>query len=326
MPATRVTSRFVGLELHATRFVLFARDRGVRFDRTATIGRQSLLVTRRQLRTVFEKFAYSCDQETLARVCPSPVGYADDLFRALGARDVTSFDYSDYEGASQIHDMNQPIPESFRRRYSAVLDFGSLEHVFNLPVALKNCMEMVEVGGHFLMVTPANNFMGHGFYQFSPELFFSVFDSANGFELFSVIACEEHPEAVWHSVASPKSIHGRVTLSNHNPLCLMVVAKRVADVEPFRTTPQQSDYQAIWSVHAGVEEKRRPAAVRWLAKWTPGRIKRGLRSLLGRARGVGERIRPRPAFDPSEFDPRFFQPIDPSEGVSSAGKRIRWDG
>jgi hypothetical protein len=32
-------------------------------------------------------------------------------------------------------------------------------------------------------VTPANNQMGHGFYQFSPELFFRVFSQENGYLL-----------------------------------------------------------------------------------------------------------------------------------------------
>src|SRR5438477_418150 len=79
------------------------------------------------------------------------------------------------------HDMNEPIPDKFKETYTAVLDGGSLEHVFNFPVAIKNCMEMVKVGGHYLAITPANNFFGHGFYQFSPELYFTVLSKENGF-------------------------------------------------------------------------------------------------------------------------------------------------
>lgn len=70
--------------------------------------------------------------------------------------------------------MNREIPGDFIEKYSMVLDGGSLEHVFNFPVAVRNCMQMLQVGGHYLAITPANNFMGHGFYQFSPELYFSI--------------------------------------------------------------------------------------------------------------------------------------------------------
>ena len=65
--------------------------------------------------------------------------------------------------------MNTPIYGSLKNRFSALLDAGTIEHVFNFPQAIRNCMEMVKVGGHFIQVTVANNFIGHGFYQFSPE-------------------------------------------------------------------------------------------------------------------------------------------------------------
>ena len=55
-----------------------------------------------------------------------------------------------------------------------MIDSGSLEHVFNISQALRNCLEMVESGGHFISIGPANNAMGHGFYQFSPELYFRI--------------------------------------------------------------------------------------------------------------------------------------------------------
>ena len=77
--------------------------------------------------------------------------------------------------------MNLPIGDDLKRKFSVVIDGGTLEHVFNFPVAIKNCMQMLDVGGHFFVHTMANNFMGHGFYQFSPELFYRVFSPENGF-------------------------------------------------------------------------------------------------------------------------------------------------
>ena len=142
--------------------------------------------------------------------------------------------------------MNLPIPDELKSRFSVVIDGGTLEHVFNFPQALKNSMEMVAVGGHFLAVTPCNNYMGHGFYQFSPELFFRAFSEENGFKLEDVFICR-WPRGRWYRVSDPKVIGTRVELINHYPTSLFVQAKRLRKTEVFATTPQQSDYVANWT-------------------------------------------------------------------------------
>ena len=160
-------------------------------------------------------------------------------------------------------------------------------------------MEMVRAGGHYLGITPANNFMGHGFYQFSPELFYSIFTPANGYQLERLIAFEDTPKAEWFSVTSPSSVHGRVTLTNSKPVFLSVIAKRVENIVPFQTTPQQSDYLAALTRHSG---KKRSAAKRSVLletaiRYTPHAIKSMVKRQLGHdRRHVG-------------FNPRFFQPV-----------------
>ena len=79
--------------------------------------------------------------------------------------------------ATIIHDLNRPIPDDLRGRFGLVYDGGTLEHIFHISQALKNCMEMVRVGGHFAQCTVANNFTGHGFWQVSPELIFPPFSA-----------------------------------------------------------------------------------------------------------------------------------------------------
>jgi hypothetical protein len=170
----------VGLDNNGIRFLLYAKRLGVDFNRSAMIGRQALFMSRRELRRSLSEFGFRCDQQTISRVLNDSDRYAEAFLRFLGAEVVDSFDKSDYEGATCIHDMNEEIPHSFHGKYSMVLDGGSLEHVFNFPVALRNCMRMVEARGHYLAITPTNNFVGHGFYQFSPELFFGVFSKETG--------------------------------------------------------------------------------------------------------------------------------------------------
>jgi 2-polyprenyl-3-methyl-5-hydroxy-6-metoxy-1,4-benzoquinol methylase len=101
----------------------------------------------------------------------------------LDAKNVLSLDYSDYEQCDIVHDMNQTVDPSLHEKFDAVIDGGTLEHVFNFPVAISNCMKMVKVNGSIFIFTTANNFLGHGFYQFSPELFCRIFSPENGFEI-----------------------------------------------------------------------------------------------------------------------------------------------
>jgi hypothetical protein len=307
----------MGIDIHGARFLCYAKTLGVDLAQTATIGRQGLfsrrrdISLRRDLKSMLESFGYEVDDEQIESIFNQTDGYAEHLLTYLGAKEVHSIDYSAYEGATHLHDMNRELPERFKEQYSAVLDGGSLEHIFNFPMAIKNCMEMVRIGGHYLAITPANNFFGHGFYQFSPELYFTVFSRENGFEVTSLIAFEDRPKSIWYSVKSPREVGGRVTLSNSIPVFLLVVARKFARSSIFETTPQQSDYVPLWheksasseSAHGSVPpppaEKR--VFVKNAKRMVPATIKKLVRAVIKRRKSkvVG-------------FDPSFFLPLDPT--------------
>jgi 2-polyprenyl-3-methyl-5-hydroxy-6-metoxy-1,4-benzoquinol methylase len=141
------------------------------------IGRQGLRCDPVLLKQLFT--AFRIPFSNMDGLAVKGNGYAEPLLEMLGAKEIVSIDASAYEGCSIVHDMNQPISEHLKARFDLVLDSGSLEHVFNFPVAIKNCMEMVRLGGYLVTMNPANNCPGHGFYQFSPELFFRVLSETN---------------------------------------------------------------------------------------------------------------------------------------------------
>jgi hypothetical protein len=235
----------MGIDRDLADFLLCARDRGVDFGRAATLGRLNLFIDVRSLAAVFRKHGMAladCDVEALRTG-----GYSEEFLRRLGARDPQSIDASAYEQASLIHDMNMPVGDALKRRFSVVIDGGTLEHVFNFPTAIRNCMEMLAVGGHFFTQTMANNFMGHGFYQFSPELFYRVFSPENGFRVHRVVLYESRVGAPrWYEARDPQEIGERVELINGRPTYMMVHAEKVADVPLFAQPPQQADYSALW--------------------------------------------------------------------------------
>lgn len=310
----------MGLDVNGTQAIMYAKTLGVDFSRTAMIGRQGLSLSPSDLRKNLEKFCFSFDEMFIEQIFKERTPYAEEFFQFLGAKDVHSFDNSDYEGATHIHNMNMLIPEQYKQQYSVVCDIGSLEHIFNFPVAIKNCMELVEVGGYFISITPANNFMGHGFYQFSPELFYSTFTSENGYKLVRLIAFEDRPKAKWYSVNSPASVKGRITLTNSRPVYLLVIAKRIEKVVPFQSMPQQSDYISAWNSPSDDEAKltidenakkfhpyfgKVGMLLAIVLRYTPQLIKRIVKLQLG------------------GFNPRFFKPIKRSDGVKSLGKAFQ---
>jgi hypothetical protein len=236
----------MGFDVNGVRCLLAARAAGVSFERSAMIGRQKMHLLPQSLRDLMNNFGYQDSEQQAQRILNEDERFAEPFLRLLGAEHIDSFDASAYEKATCIHDMNTPIADLYKSSYSVVIDGGTLEHVFNFPVAIKNCMEMIEVGGFYLGVTPANNFMGHGFYQFSPELYFRVFSPANGFITESIHIFEDVPNTQWVKLTDPDVLGKRVEMVNSKPAYIAIQARRISNKDIFSEFPQQSDYSAIW--------------------------------------------------------------------------------
>lgn len=232
----------MSLDTASVKFCCAAKALGVNFRKTLMIGRQHMAPDVEVLQRIFDIKGVGVDAGKFLLENK----YGEEFFKHLGAEQVDSLDYSDFEGASIIHDMNNAMSENLAERFTTVYDGGTIEHVFNLPQALKNCMEMVEVGGHFVQVNVANNFMGHGFWQISPELIFRALSPENGFRVEKVLLHELVPGGKWYLVSDPDLVHERVTLTNIAPTYILTIAKRVARLPVFASPPLQSDYTAAW--------------------------------------------------------------------------------
>lgn len=239
----------MGLNSNGVKLLLRAKARGVDFRRTVMIGRQRFRILPSLLANLLEEYGY--DGSQAKTLLERENGYIEPFLRLLGAQTVHTIDASDYEGAELVHDLNIPIPPTWHQQYSVVLDGGSLEHVFNFPVGIKNCMELLEKGGVFLGISPANNFLGHGFYQFSPELFYRVFSERNGFQteellLYTDIKHRRNDStSALYRVADPMQVKRRVELVNSEPSFLFVCARRTQLQVVFGQWPQQSDYEHL---------------------------------------------------------------------------------
>lgn len=229
---------------NANAALLFAaKSQGLRFQKTATIGKQTFWPTVSGLRYILPAFGINVDAGDLLHTMGSD---GSKFIKYLGAETVEEFDASSYEHASVVFDMNTPLPRQWIEQFDLVYDGGSLEHIFDVRQALCNIRNMVKVGGAFVGSTAANNQLGHGFYQFSPELFFRVFSIENGWELICVLLCEHQamPPRYWR-VEDPKELGHRIEIQNPEQLYIMVIARKVESVKVY-ATPQQSDYFATW--------------------------------------------------------------------------------
>lgn len=245
----------MGLNYWEARLLWEARSRGVSFVDTLTVARLSL-----NLHPGEVAWLAAAHRRRFPNAEGTPLKsyqfgeYADDYLRSFaGASAVTVMDYSAYEGATVIHDLNQPVPEALCGKFDAVIEGGSLEHVFNYPVALASLMRLVKPGGTLFMSTPANNCCGHGFYQFSPELMYRVFSEANGFKVRRVVLVEGvYPSFELTSnrkayeVRDPAAVGIRIGLVSQRPVMMLVEATKIREVVPFVSAPLQSDYVKVW--------------------------------------------------------------------------------
>jgi hypothetical protein len=232
-----------------------ARQRGASFEKTLTIGHQNLYLRPREVRALRREYLAKAAPPRADLLANYRFGDYSDRFLQdlLGIASLEVLDHSPYEGATIIHDLNQPVAADRWGQYDVIVDGGSLEHVFNFPVAVSNLMRMLKRGGSLFLHNPANNKCGHGFYQFSPELMYRVFAPENGFELKQVVFLEcanaSYPVAPVRNayrVSDTAAVGQRVELVSRQPVVMLVEAVKTDDVAPFAVPPQQSFYVSLW--------------------------------------------------------------------------------
>lgn len=244
----------MGLDLHSIRYHGWLHKNGVSFKSVAMLGRQNYfaLTPASFLKATAKNLGNIAFSDILPGITE---GYAEPFYHKLGATVVDSFDISDYEGANRIWDMNLPAPEESRDQYDFVFDGGTLEHVFDFPSALREALTLVKPGGVFLSTTPANSMLGHGFYQFGPDLPFAILRPENGYELGGVHVVELRNNAMFREVAPPGSGRGRALASTPWPAILCYWGRRIGEI-PDKLTAFQPDYQEAWETGAHTERNK----------------------------------------------------------------------
>lgn len=231
----------MGIDIQALKLLRLSYDRHGPFKETLTIGRQGNHSPKWAIENILNAKNYKPDEN------PNYMNvkeFSEDLFtNYLGSSSVDSMDASSYEGATIIHDLNLPV--NTNKTFDTIFDGGSLEHIYNLPQAFENLSTLCKVGGQILHMLPANNQCGHGFWQMSPELFFSLYSEKNGYKDTEVFLGDTtNPQ--WTYKILPPEKGGRHDIQHPNPLYVMVRTVRAAETFNHKNI-QQSDYVVEWS-------------------------------------------------------------------------------
>lgn len=221
----------MGIDAHSLHLLRHARTTYGPLGRTITLGRLGNFLGPRATQQWFG--------------APTMPGQSCEsmLQRNFGATSVDSIDNSNYEGATIIADMNKSLIPALTGKFDSVLDFGCMEHIFDVAQCIRNITALCKPGGFILHCLPANGFNGHGFYQFSPELFFSCYSEVNGFTQTEVYIAELSDTTHWYRVSPPSDGH-RVNLRSPGEMYVIAGTRRRAVRE---LSLQQSDYMFTWN-------------------------------------------------------------------------------
>ena len=149
------------------------------------IGKQNIIISHDELLDLCNYFAFEFNGEMMDQAYCLGVFDSELLFRAFGVEEVTSLDYSDYEGAGIIFDLNsQDLPQNLKMKFDIVINGGTLEHVFNISNAMDNINNLVSPKGTILHISPCSGWVNHGFYSISPTFFMDYYE--NNKDIFDI--------------------------------------------------------------------------------------------------------------------------------------------
>lgn len=178
--------------------------------------------------------------------------YSERFFERLGFSSVDSLDFSDFEGASIIHDLTQPVGDDLSGRFDVIYDGGTCEHVFDLPTAYRNIDKMLKFGGVLIGHSPCNNWINHGFFQISPEMVYGFWQNAMGYEVLDLLLQPTLP-AFGHKTARTTNpnltgVRPRIKgdLPNNSPVIMHYVVRKPLG-GALNGSAYQTDYARRWA-------------------------------------------------------------------------------
>ncbi len=218
--------------------------------RSVMLGRQRLVYRGKGDRHYNRALAKAGLSDVTIQDILSEDGFAEKALKMMGFGDVESLDKSDFEGAQIVHDLNYPVPKELHGQFDFIFDGGTIEHVFNVPIALENMFKMLKTDGVFASTNGMNGWWAHGLYQFNPDIVWSFWKRAAGCEVMTCRAVPAIPKMPAVDLPDP-ALNGRRLrgLVDRLPESRVYLYYEVRKVEGaiLSGPAQQSDYARRWT-------------------------------------------------------------------------------
>ena len=168
----------------------------------------------------------------------------------LRPKSLTAIDLHGGADALKL-DLNEPV--DLGRRFDLVINFGTIEHVFNVARALQTVHDHTRPGGLMLHGMPLSGWVDHGFYSFNSTFYFDL-ARANGYGVESVLYTELDPLKIVQ-LADREAILRLSKTGGIGPNSLLyAVLRRPQQAAPFRT-PMQGYYEGALTGEAALAWK-----------------------------------------------------------------------
>ncbi len=163
------------------KFLQIAKMNGIQGKSIAMIGKQALNTNLNLLLSTVSAMGLDYDKTLAAKIMEDYRVDSYVFFKMLGFSEVHAVDYSDYEGADIIFDLNSKgaLPEELNGTFDYVINGGTIEHVFDIATAMANISQMIKPGGIVMHISPSEMWPNHGFYSISPTFFIDFYATNN---------------------------------------------------------------------------------------------------------------------------------------------------
>lgn len=97
------------------------------------------------------------------------------FFKFFSDLNYQTLDVTDYEGASIIHDLNNPIPTELEGQFDFIIDGGTFDHLFDLKNCFENVVKLMKPDGRIFQWNAASNYSNAGYLSFSADYFYDYY-------------------------------------------------------------------------------------------------------------------------------------------------------
>jgi hypothetical protein len=174
-----------------------------------TIGRQTMWFSPEDALTIVRGKGIECagvsaddleiEKQTLNVQAGGRYIKDDAFFGLLGVDMLKSLDWSDYEGAAIIHDLNKPLPPELEGVADVIIDGSTLDNVWNPALALQSLTRMLRPGGRLFTINMGSDHYG-AYTIFTPPWYFD-YCTINNFADCRVYAQISKPEGPYNVLA-----------------------------------------------------------------------------------------------------------------------------